>query len=134
MKRIEMIQLVDTKVSEMMDSLDELLASNVTESTKRTQKFQRSTSIHNMCVLKTILEQSSNEEFSLSSDLDKWFKSMVTLTSERKAKVVTVEVHEGDNVMQLAFGKYKDVRDVVAKINKAVDKAGLKIVNGIVTK
>ena len=134
MKRIEMIQLVDTKVSEMMDSLDELLLSSVSESTRRAQKSQRLTSIHNMCVLKTILEQSSNEEFSLNGDLDKWFKSMVTLTSEKKAKIGTVEVHEGDNIMQLAFDKYKDVKDVVAKINRAVDKAGLKIVNGIVTR
>ena len=49
---------------------------------------------------------------------------MVTLTSERKAKF-TVEVHEGDNVMEL-MEKYKDVKDVYHKMMKAAEEAGLK--------
>ena len=129
----DMAKLVDTKVSEMEELLNELLNSDVSENTKRTQKFQRQTAIHNLKVLQAILYAEPGSEVKLTEEQDKWFTSMITLTAERKAKIVTVEVHEGDNVMQLAFGKYKDVTDIVAKINKAVDKAGLKIVDGIVT-
>ena len=46
---------------------------------------------------------------------------------------VTVEVHEGDNALEL-LDKYKDVKDIWNKIKKACNDAGLKIVGSNVVK
>ena len=124
MKTMEMVKLVDAKRKEMEALLDELLKSDVSENTKRTQKFQRTKAIHDMVIISTILEQTKSDEITFSSEAQKWFDSMVTLTSERKAKF-TVEVHEGDNVMEL-MEKYKDVKDVYHKMMRAAEEAGLK--------
>ena len=124
MKTVEMIKAVEMKMSEMESLLEELLKSDVSENTKRTQKFQRTKAIHEMAVLNTILHQCVGDEIGFTAEAQKWFDSMVTLTSERKAKF-TVEVHEGDNVMEL-MEKYKDVKDVYHKMMKAAEEAGLK--------
>lgn len=124
MKTVEMIKAVEMKMSEMESLLDELLKSDVSENTKRTQKFQRTKAIHEMAVLNTILHQCVGDEVGFTEEEQKWWTSMVTLTCERKAKF-TVEVHEGDNVMEL-MEKYKDVKDVYHKMMKAAEEAGLK--------
>lgn len=130
MKTMEMIKAVEAKISEMEFNLDQLLNSDVSENTKRTQKFQRTKDIHAMFILNAVLHQAS-DEIGLSEEAQKWFTSMVTLTSERKAKY-TVEVHEGDKVMEL-MEKYKEVKDVYHKMMKAADEAGLKadFANGV---
>lgn len=124
MKTMEMIKLVELKMAEMESLLDELLKSDVSENTKRTQKFQRTKAIHEMAVLNTILHQCVGDEVGFTDEEQKWFDSMVTLTAERKAKF-TVEVHEGDKVMEL-MEKYQDVKDVYHKLMKAAEEAGLK--------
>ena len=131
MKTVEMINAVEMKINEMESNLDQLLKSDVSENTKRTQKFQRIKAIHDMAVLNTILHQCVGDEVGFTEEEQKWFTSMVTLTSERKAKY-TVEVHEGDNVMEL-IEKYKDVKDVYHKMMKAAEEAGLKadFANGV---
>lgn len=134
MKTFEMIKAVETKVQEMQESLETLLKSDVSENTKRTQKFQRTKAIHDMLVLNTILHQCDKDEIVLNEEVQKWFTSMVALTSERKA-AYTVEVHEGDRVMDL-MKKYENVKDVYHKLMKAAEEAGLKadFANGVFVK
>ena len=134
MKTVEMIKAVEMKMSEMESLLDELLKSDVSENTKRTQKFQRTKAIHEMGVLNTILHQCVGDEVGFTEEEQKWFDSMVTLTSGRKAKF-TVEVHEGDRVMDL-MKKYENVKDVYHKLMKAAEEAGLKadFANGVFVK
>lgn len=124
MKTVAMIKAVEMKMAEMESLLDELLKSDVSENTKRTQKFQRTKAIHDMGVLNTILHQCVGDEVGFTAEEQKWFDSMVTLTSERKAKYV-IEVHEGDKVMEL-MEKHKEVKDVYHKMMKAAEEAGLK--------
>lgn len=123
MKKTAMVKLVDAKVSEMETRLDELLASNASDNTKRTQKFQRTSAIHTMKVVKALIEQLP-ADIKLDEQIEKWFTSMVTLTAERKA-AVTVEVKEGDNIMQL-MEEHKDTKDIYKKMMAAAEKAGLK--------
>lgn len=120
----EMAQLVDTKVSEMESLLKELLGSDVSENTKRTQKFQKQTAIRTMLVLKAVLEAEPDSKVKLTDEQDKWFESMVTLTSTRRAKY-TIEVHEGDKIGEL-MDAHKDMRDIYKKMMKAADEASLK--------
>lgn len=123
MKKTAMSKLVDTKVSEMEARLAELLASDASDNTKRTQKFQRTSAIHTMNVVKALIEQCP-ADIKLDEQTEKWFTSMVTLTAERKA-AVTVEVKEGDNIMQL-MEEHKDTKDIYKKMMAAAEKAGLK--------
>lgn len=123
MKKTAMVKLVDAKVSEMEARLAELLASNASDNTKRTQKFQRTSAIHTMKVVKALIEQLP-ADIKLDEQIEKWFTSMVTLTAERKA-AVTVEVKEGDNIMQL-MEEHKDTKDIYKKMMAAAEKAGLK--------
>ena len=134
MKTFEMIKAVETKVQEMQESLETLLKSDVSENTKRTQKFQRTKAIHDMLILNTVLHQCDKDEIILNEEVQKWFTSMVALTSERKA-AYTVEVHEGDRVMDL-MKKYENVKDVYHKLMKAAEEAGLKadFANGVFVK
>ena len=134
MKTFEMTKAVETKVQEMQESLETLLKSDVSENTKRTQKFQRTKAIHDMLILSTVLHQCDKDEIILNEEVQKWFTSMVTLTSERKA-TYTVEVHEGDRVMDL-MKKYENVKDVYHKLMKAAEEAGLKadFANGVFVK
>ena len=134
MKTVEMIKAVETKTQEMQESLETLLKSDVSENTKRTQKFQRTKAIHDMLVLNTVLHQCDKDEIVLNEEVQKWFTSMVALTSERKA-AYTVEVHEGDRVMDL-MKKYENVKDVYHKLMKAAEEAGLKadFANGVFVK
>ena len=134
MKTFEMIKAVETKVQEMQESLETLLKGDVSENTKRTQKFQRTKAIHDMLILNTILHQCDKDEIILNEEEQKWFTSMVALTSERKA-AYTVEVHEGDRVMDL-MKKYENVKDVYHKLMKAAEEAGLKadFANGVFVK
>lgn len=134
MKTVEMIKAVEMKISEMTCALDDLLKSDASENTKRTQKFQRNKAIHDLCVLNTILHQAIPEEVVFTEAEQKWWDSMVTLTSERKAKY-TIEVHEGDNIMEL-MKKNEEVKDIYHKMMKAAEEAGLKadFANGVFVK
>lgn len=124
MKTVEMINAVEMKINEMESNLDQLLKSDVSENTKRTQKFQRTKDIRAMIVLNAVLHQAGNE-IGLSEEVQKWFTSMVTLTSERKAKY-TIEVHKGDSILEL-LEKYKEVKDIYNKIMGAVKEQGLTV-------
>ena len=122
MKTIEMKELVAIKVAEMEELLDELLNSNVSDATKRTQKFQRSTVIHTLKVFEAVLEQ-TDADIKLTMDQEKWFKSMVTLTRERKA-ASAIEFKEGDNFFEV-MKKYPNKN--FEQVEKAVTKAGFKL-------
>lgn len=122
MKTIEMKELVAVKVAEMEELLDELLNSDVSDATKRTQKFQRSTAIHTLKVFEAVLEQ-IDADIKLTMDQEKWFKSMVTLARERKA-ASTIEFKEGDNFFEI-MKKYPNKN--FEQVEKAVTKAGYKL-------
>ena len=122
MNKTTIISQVATKVAEMEELLDTLLNSDVSENTKRTQKFQRQTAIHNLKVLQAIVEQSSNEEFELKGDIEKWYTSMITLTSERRTP--SVILHEGDNILQVM----QESNKTYDQIKKIAEKQGLKMV------
>lgn len=122
METIEMKELVAIKVAEMEELLDELLNSNVSDATKRTQKFQRSTAIHTLKVFEAVLEQ-TDADIKLTMDQEKWFKSMVTLTRDRKA-ASAIEFKEGDNFFEI-MKKYPNKN--FEQVEKAVTKAGYKL-------
>lgn len=124
MKKTAMLKAIEAKVTEIDVSLDTLLKSDASENTKRTQKFQKTSVMRSLTVLKEILKLVEGADVRLSEPIEKWFTSMVTLTAERKA-AVTVEVKEGDNIMQF-MEEHRDIKDIYKKMMVAAEKAGLK--------
>lgn len=128
MKKTQIAVEVATKVAEMEELLDELLKNKeLSENTKRTQKFQRQTAIRTLKVLIAIANANS-EDVKFTMDEEKWYKSMVTLTQGRKAQT-TLNIALGDNIMQVM---QKNPKATMDRIEKALEKKGWKLDNMVV--
>lgn len=122
------VEATTLKIQESVSALNALMESDVSENTKRTQKYQRTRDIRTLHIIKSLLEK-MDKNMDMRDVLDgpdtlPWFESLVTLASERKAKYV-VEVREGDKVIEL-MEKYRDVKDIYKKMMKAAEDAGLR--------
>ncbi len=65
----------------------------------------------------------------IPEDLEKDVRAIIP----QEVKKTIIEVHEGDNVIQL-LDKYSSVKDIYKKLTKACDDAGLKIVGQDIVK
>lgn len=96
MNKNEMINAVKAKVQEQMDVIESMKNNlELSQNTVKTQTYQRTHEIHNLLIIKTLLEGRN-----LEGDVLKWFESATTLTATRKAKY-TVEFHDGDNMLEI---------------------------------
>ena len=96
MNKKEMIAAVAAKVQEQMDVIDSMKKNlELSENTVRTQTYQRTHEIHNLLIIKTLLEGRD-----LEGDVMKWFESATTLTATRKART-TIEFHDGDDLLKI---------------------------------
>ena len=96
MNKNEMINAVKAKVQEQMDVIESMKNNlELSQNTVKTQTYQRTHEIHNLLIIKTLLEGRD-----LEGDVMKWFESATTLTATRKAKY-TVEFHDGDNMLEI---------------------------------
>lgn len=128
MNKSIIMEQVAAKVAEMETLLGELLNNDsLSKNTKQTQKFQRQTAIHTLKVLIAIA-RSNSDEVKFTMDEEKWYKSMVTLTQERKAQT-TLNIALGDNIMQVM---QKNPKATMDRIEKALQKKGWKLDNMVV--
>ena len=96
MNKNTMVQAITAKVNELDASITAMKNNlELSENTVRTQTYQRTHEIHNLLIIKTLLEGKE-----LTGDVMKWFESATTLTSVRKART-TVEFHDGDNMLEI---------------------------------
>ena len=96
MNKKEMIAAVAAKIQEQMDVIDSMKKNlELSENTVRTQTYQRTHEIHNLLIIKTLLEGRD-----LEGDVMKWFESATTLTAVRKART-TIEFHDGDDLLKI---------------------------------
>ena len=96
MNKTQMIAAVAAKVQEQLDVIDSMKKNlELSENTVRTQTYQRTHEVHNLLIIKTLLEGRD-----LEGDVMKWFESATTLTATRKAKN-TVEFRDGDNMLEI---------------------------------
>lgn len=96
MNKNTMVQAIVAKVDELESSIKAMKDNlELSENTVRTQTYQRTHEIHNLLIIKTLLEGKD-----LEGDVMKWFESTTTLTSVRKARTA-VEFHDGDNMLEI---------------------------------
>ena len=109
MNKAQMIAAVTAKVDEQLNIIESMKKNlELSENTVRTQTYQRTHEIHNLLIIKTLLE--GNE---LRGDVLKWFESATTLTATRKAKT-TIVFHDGDDLLKVMDEhpnkSYKDLK------------------------
>lgn len=123
MKAAEMLTLVQNKV-DVCGKAVLAKSGNKNPDYYKTQKEFRMWKI-----VQGLLEDMGEGEVHLTEEVQGYF-SLLTMGDSNR---VVIEVHEGDNVLEL-LDKYKDVKDVWNKIKKVCDTAGLKIVGSSVVK
>lgn len=98
--------------------------------TKRTQNYQLTHEIKLLVAVRACLNHMTlNGIEEIPEDLDKTVRAIIP----QEVKKTIIEVHEGDNVIQL-LDKYNNVKDIYKKLMKACDDAGLKIVGQNIVK
>ena len=73
-------------------------------------------------VIRQLVEQNCSEEVKMSNEVEDELMAIIEPSRSHQSVVV----HEGDTLLEL-WKKYSEVPDMMAKINKACDKAGLII-------
>ena len=119
MHKSQMIAAVAAKVQEQLDVIDSMKKNlELSQNTVRTQTYQRTHEVHNLLIIKTLLEGKD-----LEGDVMKWFESATTLTATRKART-TIEFHDGDDLLAIMDAhpnkSYKDLK-------KALEEQGFMI-------
>ena len=114
MNKTQMIAAVAAKVQEQMDVIDSMKKNlELSENTVRTQSYQRTHEIHNLLIIKTLLEGKD-----LEGDVMKWFESATTLTATRKARTAIV-FHDGDDLLKIMDEhpnkSYKELKELLVK-------------------
>lgn len=109
-----LISMVTAKMAETQGRIDELKTGDVSENTKRTQTFKLRRDLKMMNI---ILDLLSDKDVNADD-----FKSVFTLTEQRKQESVVVQ--KGDKITDL-LQKYADKRDLMTKLMKACESAGL---------
>ena len=74
------------------------------------------------CIIQSLLSMPGDEDVTLNDTIMKYFKEC----SAGIKRAVVIEVHEGDDVMEL-LEKYDGVKDIYKKLKKACEDAGLMI-------
>ena len=126
MNKAQMIAAVTAKVDEQLNIIESMKKNlELSENTVRTQTYQRTHEIHNLLIIKTLLEGKD-----LEGDVMKWFESATTLTATRKART-TIEFHDGDDLLKIMDEhpnkSYKDLK-------KALEDQGFHLAGHIVRK
>lgn len=97
---------------------------SLSSNTKKTQNYQITHELKLLTAVMSCLDYMSlNGMEEIPEDLEKDVRDIMP----QEVRKTTVEVHEGDNVLQL-LDKYNGVKDIYNKLKKACDNEGLKIV------
>lgn len=126
MKKNEAIKLCDEKIAELKTIIAALKTNGeISKATRGTQLYARGRERRVLHLINALITQCNDDIKFNENDLNT-FVLITTLASERAPRVV-LEVHAGDSAFELAFGKYKDVKDINNKLVAAAEKAGLKL-------
>ena len=116
MNRFEMSMIAQNKVSE----LDCLVASK--SGNKNPDYYKTLKEMKLWCIIQSLLSMPGDEDVTFNATIMKYFEECAAGIK----RAVVIEVHEGDNVMEL-LEKYDGVKDIYKKLKKACEDAGLII-------
>lgn len=124
MKSSIMREMVALKVSELENKIDSIKNNpELSKNTKQVQGSAQTRKMHLFIIMESILNYAS-DEIILTEDEGEWFDSLVSLDTERNTCLIKVK--KGDSLMGLIAAN-PEVKDIVNKVKKACDKAGLTL-------
>ena len=103
---------------------------SLSSNTKKTQNYQIT---HELKLLTAVMSCLDYMSLSGIEEIPENLEKDVRAIIPQEVKKTIIEVHEGDNVIQL-LDKYSSVKDIYKKLTKACDDAGLKIVGQDIVK
>lgn len=118
------VQLIDEKLNELKSVIAETkTADNISKNTRSTKLYALGRDRRVLHLIRTLME--ANPDIKLDSADSDTFVLITTLAAERTVQS-SVVVNEGDLILDL-LQKYADKKDIATKLNKACEKAGLKM-------
>lgn len=123
MKKNEMLNMAISKVEEL-GHLVESKSGN-----KNPDYYKTLKEMELWCIIQSLLSMPGDEDVTFNDTIMKYFEEC----SAGIKRAVVIEVHEGDDTLQL-LEKYDGVKDVYKKIKKACEDAGLKIEGSTIVK
>lgn len=129
---------IDSLISDVQGRIDVLKGKNdriqndatLSSNTKKTQNYQINHELKLLTAVMSCLNYMSLKRINkIPENLEKDVRAIIP----QEVKKTTIEVHEGDNIIQL-LDKYNNVKDIYKKLTKACDDAGLKIVGQDIVK
>lgn len=116
MKQIEMAEMAQNKCIELKQVVAAKSGNKNPDYYKTLKEFKL------WKIIAGLINDMEVGEIRINNTLQSYFVEL----SQGIKRGTVIEVHEGDNVLEL-LDKYKDVKDVWNKLRKACDEAGLKI-------
>lgn len=129
---------INSLISDVQDRIDVLKGKNdriqndatLSSNTKKTQNYQINHELKLLTAVMSCLNYMSLKRINkIPENLEKDVRAIIP----QEVKKTIIEVHEGDNIIQL-LDKYNNVKDIYKKLTKACDDAGLKIVGQDIVK
>ena len=123
MKKNEMLDMAIGKTTELCHLVEAKSGNKNPDYYKTLKEYKL------WCIIQGLLEDMGDGEVHISPLTETYFKEL----SAGIKRAVVIEVHEGDDTLQL-LEKYDGVKDVYKKIKKACEDAGLKIEGSTIVK
>lgn len=118
------VQLIDDKLNELKTVIAETKTSDaISKNTRSTKLYALGRDRRVLHLIRTLME--ANPDIKLDAADSDIFVLITTLAAERSVQS-SVVVNEGDLILDL-LQKYADKKDIATKLNKACEKAGLKM-------
>lgn len=118
------VQLIDDKLNELKTVIAETKTSDaISKNTRSTKLYALGRDRRVLHLIRTLME--ANPDIKLDAADSDTFVLITTLAAERSVQS-SVVVNEGDLILDL-LQKYADKKDIATKLNKACEKAGLKM-------
>lgn len=118
------VQLIDDKLNELKTVIAETKTSDaISKNTRSTKLYALGRDRRVLHLIRTLME--ANPDIKLDAADSDTFVLITTLAAERTVQS-SVVVNEGDLILDL-LQKYADKKDIATKLNKACEKAGLKM-------
>ena len=118
------VQLIDEKLNELKSVIAETKTSDtISKNTRSTKLYALGRDRRVLHLIRTLME--ANPDVKLDAADSDTFVLITTLAAERTVQA-SVVVNEGDLILDL-LQKYADKKDIATKLNKACEKAGLKM-------
>ena len=116
MKKNEMLDMAIGKVEELGHLVESKSGNKNPDYYKTLKEYKL------WCIIQGLLENMEEGDVPISYLTETYFKECAAGIK----RAVVIEVHEGDNVMEL-LEKYDGVKDIYKKLKKACEDAGLMI-------